>query len=193
MTIRWGKSGNCQILFSWALKSLWIVTSVMKLKDLCPWKKSYEKPWQCIKKQKHLSQKKRKIKNLLFKQLKKRKTSLYQQRSVQSKLWFSSSQIWMCKLDHKEGWALKNWCFQIVVLVKTLESPLDSKIKPVNPKGYQPWIFIGRTDAEALILWPPVVKSWLTGKDADTGKDWRWEEKGMTEDEMVGWHHWLNG
>ena len=193
MTIRWGKSGNCQILFSWALKSLWIVTSVMKLKDLCPWKKSYEKPWQCIKKQKHLSQKKRKIKNLLFKQLKKRKTSLYQQRSVQSKLWFSSSQIWMCKLDHKEGWALKNWCFQIVVLVKTLESPLDSKIKPVNPKGYQPWIFIGRTDAEALILWPPVVKSWLTGKDADTGKDWRWEEKGMTVDEMVGWHHWLNG
>ena len=193
MTIRWGKSGNCQILFSWALKSLWIVTSVMKLKDLCPWKKSYEKPWQCIKKQKHLSQKKRKIKNLLFKQLKKRKTSLYQQRSVQSKLWFSSSQVWMCKLDHKEGWALKNWCFQIVVLVKTLESPLDSKIKPVNPKGYQPWVFIGRTDAEAPILWPPVVKSWLTGKDADTGKDWRWEEKGMTEDEMVGWHHWLNG
>ena len=193
MTIRWGKSGNCQILFSWALKSLWIVTSVMKLKDLCPWKKSYEKPWQCIKKQKHLSQKKRKIKNLLFKQLKKRKTSLYQQRSVQSKLWFSSSQVWMCKLDHKEGWALKNWCFQIVVLVKTLESPLDSKIKPVNPKGYQPWIFIGRTDAEAPILWPPVVKSWLTGKDAGTGKDWRWEEKGMTEDEMVGWHHWLNG
>ena len=89
-----------------------------------------------------------------------------------------------------------HWCFSIVVLEKTLESPLDSKeIKPVNPKGNQPWIFIGRTDAktEAPVLWPPDVKSWLIGKDPDAGKDWRQEEKGMTEDEMVGWHHWLNG
>ena len=86
--------------------------------------------------------------------------------------------------------------FQTVVLEKTLESPLDCKeIKPVNPKGNQSWIFIGRTDAEAdiSILWPPDVKSWLTGKDPDAGKDWRQEKKGTTEDEMVGWHHWLNG
>ena len=94
--------------------------------------------------------------------------------------------VWMWELDHKKGWALKNWCFQTVVLDKTLESPLDCKeIKPVNPKGNQPQIFIGRTDAEveALILWPPDVKSWLIGKDPDAGKDWRQKEKGMTEDE----------
>ena len=91
-------------------------------------------------------------------------------------------------MDDKEGWALKNWCFQIVVLEKTLESPLDSKIKAVNPKGNQSWIFIGRTDAkaEAPILWPPDVKNWLIEKDPDAGKDWSWEEKVMTEDEMVG-------
>ena len=88
----------------------------------------------------------------------------------------------------------KNWCFQIVVLEKTLDSPLDSKkIKPVNPKGNQPWLFIGRTDAEAVILWSPDVKSQLIGKDPDVGKDWRQEEKGVTEDEMVGWYHWING
>ena len=99
----------------------------------------------------------------------------------------------MWELDHKEGWALKNWCFQIVVLEKTIDSPLDCKeIKPANPKGNQPWIFIGRTNAEALILWPPNAKSWLIGKDLDAGKDWG-QEKGMTEDEMVGWHHQLNG
>ena len=100
------------------------------------------------------------------------------------------------ELDHKERWALKNWCFWTVVLEKTLESPWDSKeIQPVHSKGNQSWIFIGRTDAEAEapILWPPDAKSWLTGKDPDAGKDWRQEEKGMTEDEMVGWHHWLNG
>ena len=102
----------------------------------------------------------------------------------------------MWKLDHKESWALKNWCFRTVVLEKTLESLLDCKeIQSVNLKGNQPWIFIGRTDAEAEtpILWPPDVKNWLTGKDPDTGKDWRQEEKGMTEDEMVGWYHWLSG
>ena len=100
----------------------------------------------------------------------------------------------MWELDHKEGWALTNWCFLTVVLEKTLESPLDSKEnKPVNPKGNQPWIFIGRTDAAAPILWLPVVKSWLIRKDPDVGNDWRQKEKGMTEDEMVGWHHWLNG
>ena len=87
-----------------------------------------------------------------------------------------------------------NWCFWTVVLENTLESPLDWKeIKPVNPKGNQSWIFIGRTDAEASILWPPAVKNWLIGKDPDTGKDWRQEEKGIIEDKMVGCHHWLDG
>ena len=95
-----------------------------------------------------------------------------------------------------ESWAPKIWCFWTVVLEKTLESPLDCKEnQPVHPKGDQPWVFIGRTDAEAEmpILWPPVMKSWLTRKDPDAGKDWRQEEKGMTEDEMVWWHHRLNG
>ena len=95
-----------------------------------------------------------------------------------------------------EKWASKNWCFWTVMLEKTFESPLDYKeIQPVNPKGNQSWIFIGRTDAEAEapVLWPPDAKSWLLGKDPDAGKDWRWEEKGVTEDEMVGWHHRLNG
>ena len=99
------------------------------------------------------------------------------------------------RLDHKESWALKNWCFWTVVLEKTLESPLDCKeIKPVHPKGNQSWIFIGRTDAgvEAPILRPLDAKNWFIGKDPDAGKDWR-KEKGMTEDEMVGWHHRLNG
>ena len=101
----------------------------------------------------------------------------------------------MWELDHKESWAPENWCFWTVVLKKTLESPLDCKeIQPVNPKGSQPWMFIGRTDAEAEapVLWPPDAKSWLIGKAPDAGKDWK-QEKGMTEDEMVGWHHWLNG
>ena len=102
----------------------------------------------------------------------------------------------MWELDNKEGGVPKNGCFQTVVLQKTLESPLESKeIKPVNPKGNQPWILIGRTDAEgeAPILWPPDVKSQLIGKDPDAWKNWRQEENGTTEDEMVGWHHWLNG
>ena len=102
----------------------------------------------------------------------------------------------MWELDPKEGRKPKNWCFWTVMLVKTLESPLDCKeIQPVNPKGNQSWIFIGRPDAEAEtpILWPPDVKNWLIEKDPDAGKDWRQEEKGMTEDKMVVWHHWLNG
>ena len=109
---------------------------------------------------------------------------------------FCSSHVWMWELDHKESWAPKNWCFWIVVLEKTLESPLDCKeIQPVHPKGNQSWMFIGRTDAEAEtpILWPPDVKNWFIGKDPDAGKDWRQEEKGTTEEEMVGWHHWLDG
>ena len=102
----------------------------------------------------------------------------------------------MWDLNYKESWSPKNWCFWTVVLEKTLESPLDCKeIQPVHPKGDQSWVFIGRTDveAEAPILWPPDVKSWLIWKDPDTGKDWGQEEKGMIEDEMVGWHQWLNG
>ena len=109
---------------------------------------------------------------------------------------FSSSHVWMWELDYKERWAPKNWCSWTVVLEKTLKRPLDCKeIHPVNPKGDQFWIFIGRTDAEAEtpILWPPDAKNWLTGKDPNAGKGWRQEEKGMTEDEMAGWHHWLNG
>ena len=101
-----------------------------------------------------------------------------------------------CDSGHKEGWVLKNWCFWTVVLEKTLESPLDCKeIQPVHPKGVQSWVFIGRIDAEAEtpILWPPHAKSWLIWKDPDAGKDWGQEEKGMTEDEMVGWNHQLNG
>ena len=109
---------------------------------------------------------------------------------------FSVVHVWMWELDYKESWALKNWCFWTVVLEKTLESPLDCKeIQPVHPKGNQSWIFIGRTDAEAEnpILWPPDVKNSLIWKDPDAWKDWRQAEKGMTEDEMVGWHHRLNG
>ena len=136
------------------------------------WEKSYDKTRQHIKKQRHYFTNKG---------------------SYSQSCGFSSSHAWMWELDHKKGWALKNGCFQTVVLEKTLESPLDCKeIQPVNPKGNQPWIFIGRTNAEVLILWPPDVKSWLIRKNPDAGKDWRQGEKGMTEDEMVGWHHWLN-
>ena len=109
---------------------------------------------------------------------------------------FPSSHVWMWGLDYKESWAPKNWCFLTVVLEKTLESPLDCKeIQPVHSKGDQSWVFIGRTDVEAEtpILWPPDAKSLLIWKDPDAGKDWGQKEKGMIEDEMVGWHHWLNG
>ena len=144
----------------------------MRLKDNYPWKESYDQPRQHIKKQRHYFVEK----------------SLYSQ-----SYGFSSSHVWMWGLHHKESWALKNWCFWTVVLEKTLKSPLDCKIKPVNPKGNQSWILFGRTDAEAeaTILWPPDAKNWLIGKDPDAGKDWR--QKGTTEDEMVGWHHGLDG
>ena len=109
---------------------------------------------------------------------------------------FSTSHVWMWELDHKENWAPKNWCLWIVVLEKTLESPLNSKaIQPIHPKGNQSWIFIGRTnaEAEAPVLWLPDRKNWLIWKDPDAGNNWRQEEKGKTEDEMVGWHQWLPG
>ena len=109
---------------------------------------------------------------------------------------FSCGHGWLWELDCEESWVLKNWRFWTVVLEKTLESPLDCKeIQPVHLKGDQPWVFIGSTDAKAetLILWPPHAKSWLIGKDSEAGKDWGQEEKGTTEDEMPGWHHWLDG
>ena len=109
---------------------------------------------------------------------------------------FSSSYVWMWELDYNESWEPKNQCFWTAVLEKTLESPLDCKeIQPVHSKGNQSWIFIGRMDVEAEtpILWSPDVKKWIICKDPDAGKDWRQEEKGMTEDEMVGWHHRVDG
>ena len=109
---------------------------------------------------------------------------------------FSSGHVWMWELECEKSGALKNWCFCTVVLENALESPLDCKeIQPVHPKGDQSWVFIARTDAEAEtpIPWPPDVKSWLIGKDSDAGRDWGQEEKGTTEDEMAGWHHWLDG
>ena len=140
---------------------------------LAPWKKSYDKPKQSIKKQRHYFAKK----------------GSYRQSSG-----FSSGHVRMWELDHNESSAPKNWCFWTVVLEKTLRSPLDNKIKSVNPKGNQPWIFLGRTDseAEAPIFWLPDVKSWLIRKDPDAGKDWG-QEKSATEDEIVGRHHRLNG
>ena len=142
---------------------------------LAPWKKNYDKPQQYIKKP--------------------RQNFADNGPSSQS-YGFSSNHVHMWEFNHKEGWVLKNGCFWIVVLEKTLESRLDSKeIKPVNPKGNQPWIFIGRTDAEAEapILWLPDMKSQLIGKDPNAGEDWGQEEKGVTEDETVGWHYELNG
>ena len=137
-------------------------------KMLTPWKKSYGQPWQHIKKQRHY----------------------FANKGPSSQIYgFSSSHVGMWELDYKENWATKNGCFWTVVLEKTPESLLDCKeIQPVHPKENQFWIFTGRTDAEpeTLLLWPPDAKSWLTGKDPDTGKDWRHEEKGTTEDEMVG-------
>ena len=111
-------------------------------------------------------------------------------------MFFSSGHVWMWELDCEEAWVLKNWWFWIVVLEKTLESPLDCKeIQPVHSEGDQSWVFFGRNDAKAEtpVLWPPHAKSWLNGKDSDAGRNWGLEEKGTTEDEMAGWHHWLDG
>ena len=138
----------------------------MILKDAYSLEKSYDQPKQHIKKQRHY----------------------FANKGLSSQGYgFPSGRVGMWELVYKEDWALKYWCFWTVVLEKTLESPLDCKeIKRVNPKGNQFWVFIGRTDAEAEapILWPPVAKSWLIGKDPDAGKGWRWE-KGTTDDEMV--------
>ena len=105
---------------------------------------------------------------------------------------FFSGHVWMWELDCEEGWAPKNWCFWTVVLENIFEHPLDCKeIQWIHPKGDESWVFIGRTDVEGPVLWPPDVKTWLSGTNPDAGKDWRQEEKGTTEDDMVGWHHWL--
>ena len=136
---------------------------------LTHWKESYDQPRQHIEKQRHYF--------------------------ASKAFGFSSSHVWMWELDYKESWVPKNWCFWTVMVEKTPESPLNCKeIQPVHPKGDESWVFIGRTDVEAEtpILWPPDVKSWLIWKDPDAGKDWG-QEKGLTEDEMVGWHPWLDG
>ena len=137
---------------------------------LTPWQESYP-PRQHIKKQKHYFA-----------------TNVHLVKAM-------VSHVWLWELDYKESWVLKNWCFWTVVLEKTLENPLDYKeVQPVHPKGDQSWVFIGRADVEAEtpILGPPDVKSWLIWKGPDAGKNWRPEEKGTTEDEMVGWYHWLD-
>ena len=142
---------------------------------LTPWKESYDQPRQHIKKQR----------------------PYFASKGPSSQGYgFPSSHIWMWELEYKENWVPKNWCFWTVVLEKTLESPLACKeIQSVHPKRDQSWVIIGRTNAEAEtpILWLPDVNSWLIRKDPDAGKDWGHEEKGMTEEGMVGWHHWLNG
>ena len=145
-----------------------------EIKTFAPWKKSYDQPRQHIKKQRHF----------------------FANKGPSSQGYgFSSAQVWMWGLSYKPSWAPKNWCFWTVVLEKTLENPLDCKeIQPVHPKGDQSWMFIGRTDVEAEtpIFWPPDAKCWLIWKDPDAGKDWG-QEKGMTEDEIVGWHHRPDG
>ena len=163
-----------QTLFFEVPKSLQMVIVAMKLKDIWSLEGKLWQPTQHVKRQRHC----------------------FANKGTSSQRYgFSSSHVWMWELDYKESWAPKNWCFWTVLLEKTLESPLDCKeIQPVHPKGDQSWIFVGRTSAEGEtpILWPPGVKNWLPGKGTDARKDWRWEEKGMTEGEMVGWHHWLD-
>ena len=151
-----------------------MVTAAIKAKGTCCWKKSVTN---------------------LDSMLKKQRPHFADKGPYSQNYGFSGSHVWMWDLDQKEGWVLKNWCLRAVVLEKTFESPLDSKeIKPVNPKGNQSWVFIGRTDAEAEapILWPPDAKGWQW-KRPWCWEKWGQEDKGTTEDEMVGWHHWLNG
>ena len=175
MANRWGNNGISDRLYFPGLQNLcrwWL--QPWNWNTFAPWKKSYDKPKQHIKKQRHYF------------------TSKF---LCSQRYGFSSSHVWMWEFDHKESWALKNGCLWTVELEKTLENPLDSKeIKLVNPKGNQSWICTGGTDAEgeAPILWPPYVKNWLIGKDPDAGKNWKHEKQGTKEDEMVGWHHWLD-
>ena len=176
MANRWGNSGNSDRLNFGGLQNhcrWWLQPWNKKMP--VPWKKSYDKPRQHIKKQRHF----------------------FANKGPSSQSYgFSSSHVWMWVLDYKDSQVLKNWCFWTVVLEKTLESPLDCKeIQWVHPKGDQSWVFIARTDVEAEtpILWPADIKNRLIWKDPDAGKDWRHEEKGKTEAEMVGWHHGCYG
>ena len=176
MANRWGNNGNSDRLYFGGLQNhcrWWL--QPWNQKTLASERKSYDQTRQHIEKQRQY----------------------FVNRGPSSQIYgFSCSHEWTWELDSKESWVPKNWCFWTGVLEKTLESPLDCKeIQPVHPKGNQSWILIGRTDAEAEtpILWPPDVKSWLIGKDHDAGKDWRWEEKGTTEVELVGWHHQFVG
>ena len=176
-------------LFFGAPKSLQMVIADMKLKDAC----SLEGKLLPTYYYQHI-----KLLIILsyYQHIKKQRHYFANKGPSSQGYGFSSGHVWMWELDYKESWGPKNWCFWTVVLEKTLESPLDCKeVQPVHPKGNQSWIFIGRTDAEAEtpVLRPPAVKNWLIGKDLDAGKDWRREEKQTTENEMVGWHHWLNG
>ena len=223
MANRWGNNGNSDSLFSWAPKSLQMVTSVLKLKrHMLLGRKAMTNLDSMLKSRDIiLPTKFCLVKTMVFPVVRMRWldgiTDLMDM-SLSKLLGVDDGQgslaccspwghkesdtteqlnwtVWMWELDHKESWALKNWCFWTVVLEKTLESPLDCReIQSVHPKD-QSWVFIGRTgaEAEAPILWPPDVKNWLIGKDPDGGKDWRREEKGMTEDEIVGWHHQLDG
>ena len=172
MANRWGNGGNSGWLY-WAPKSLQMVIAAMKLRHLLLGRKAMTNLDSILKKQRRY----------------------FANKGPSSQSYgFSSSHVWMWELE--ESWVQKNWCFWTVVLEKTLESPLGCKeIQPVNPKRNQSWIFTGRTDVEAEtpILWSTDVKNWFIGKDPDTGKDWRWEEKGTTEDEIVRWHHRLDG
>ena len=179
MANRWRNSGNIgRLHFRGAPKLLQMMTAAMKLKKkktLTPWKKSYDQPRQHIKKHRHY----------------------FANKDPSSEGYgFSSSHVWMWELNYKESWVLKNSCFWIVVLEKTLESPLDCKeIQPVSPKGDQSFRSVHWKDwhwnwnSNSL---QPNAKNWLIGKDPDAGKDWRGEEKGLTEAEMAGWHHWLS-
>ena len=165
---------QCQTLFLGTPKSLQMATAAIKLKHTWSFEEKLWQSRQCIKKQKyHFADK-----------------GPYSQ-----SYGFSNSHVQMWEFVHKEGWTPKKWCFQIMMLKNTLESPLDCKeVQPVHPEGNQSWVFIGRTDVEAEtpILWPPDAKSWFIWKDPDAGKDWGQEENGTAEDEMAGWHHWLN-
>ena len=172
MTIQWKQ---CQTLFFGAPKSLQMVTAAMKLKD------AYSLQ--------------RKVMTNLDSIFKSRDITLLTKVHLVKAMVFPVV-VWMWELACEESWVPKNWCFWTVVLEKTLESPLDCReIQPVHPKGDQSWVFFGRNNAKAKtpILWPPHAKSWLIGKDSDAGRDWGLEEKGMTEDEMAGWHHRLDG
>ena len=172
MANRWGNNGNWEALLSWARKSLQLVTAAMKLRHLLLGRKAMTDKGSILKSSNS---------------------------TLPTKVHLAKAMVFPVVMCGCESWTTKKaecqrtWCFQTVVLEKTLESPLDCKvIQRVHPKGNQSWIFIGRTETESPILWPPDGKSQLIGKDPEAGKDWRQEEKGSTEDEMVGWHHQLN-